>query len=77
MEIKIRRKNAKIVIEVRHTLIVFIMVNSPKLLSKQHITLLSALQLSLSRRCERIRYFLSVSKCYLIVVVKWRVFSQF
>ena len=55
MEINIRRKDAEIVKKVRRTLIVFIMMNSSKLLPKQHITLLSALQLSLSRRCERIR----------------------
>ena len=49
-------------------------VETKSIISKQ-IPVLSALQVSLLTRCAKICDFLSVSKCSLILVDKWRVVS--
>ena len=49
-------------------------VETESIISKQ-FSVLSALQVSLLTRCAKMWDFLSVSKCSLILVDKWRVVS--
>ena len=49
-------------------------VEAESIISKQ-FSVLRALQVSLLRRCVKMLDFLSVSKCCLILVNKWRVVS--
>ena len=49
-------------------------VEAESIISKQ-FSVLSALQVSLLTRCVKMCDFLSVSKCSLILVDKWRVVS--